>query len=593
MTKVDWIFRLFPFLTWKSSININTLKSDLIAGLTGAVIVLPQGVAFAMIAGLPPQYGMYTAMITPVVAALFGSSRHLISGPTTAISIVVFSAVSHYVEPGSAEFIQLVLTLTFLAGVYQFGFGLVRLGTLVNFVSPNVVMGFTAGAAMLIATSQIKHILGITLPRGESFFNVWLIVIQKTESFNLYALVIAITTIGVAVIVKWILPKGPNLLIAMLVASLLSIFINGQEHGIGMVGEISAYLPQLSTPDLSIESIRIMAPKAFAVALLGLIEAVSISRSVATHSKQKIDGNQEFIGQGLSNIVGSFFSSYAGSGSFTRTGINFEAGAKTQLSAIFSAFFLLLILIFIAPLMAFLPIASMGGIILLVAYNLVEYKHIKSVVKTSKHETIILTITFLSTLFLDLEFAIYSGVLFSLFFYLNRTAKPNILALAPDPNERRHRLVNLEMVPLTECPQLKIIRIDGSLFFGAIQHVEEQLELIKEHGLRYKHILILGGGINFIDMAGADMLSEQAEQLRQLGGGLYLLGIKEEATKTLRQDKYLDRIGNHNIFGSISEALSTINIRMDLEKCYLCHRNIFRECLTKKIKIESKMHESK
>ncbi|MBU3918049.1 sodium-independent anion transporter, partial [bacterium] len=497
------MIRLFPFLSWQPFINAKNLKSDIIAGLTGAVIVLPQGVAFAMIAGLPPQYGMYTAMVTPVIAALFGSSRHLISGPTTAISIVVFSAVSQYAQPGSADFIRLTLTLTFLAGMYQFGFGLARLGALVNFVSPNVIMGFTSGAALLIATSQMKHVLGIVAPRGESFVVTWLTVFKNAGSANYYVLIVAATTLVSAVIIKRIIPKGPVLLLAMLIAGLLSRLIGGEEHGVRMVGEITAYLPQLSTPDLSIVSIRLMAPKAFAVSLLGLIEAVSISRSVAALSLQKVDGNQEFIGQGLSNIVGSFFSSYAGSGSFTRTGINFEAGAKTPLAAIFSAFFLILILIFLAPLMAYLPIASMGGIILLVAYNLIEFKHIRSVIKTSKVETFIIAITFFSTLFLDLEFAIYSGVLFSLFFYLNRTAKPKILSIAPDPEEPRRRFINLERKHLVECPQFKIIRVDGSLFFGAVQHVEENLEIIKEKGLRYKHILILGEGINFIDMAGA------------------------------------------------------------------------------------------
>ncbi len=582
MTKLEWLIRFFPFLAWKSLINGQSLKSDLIAGVTGAVIVLPQGVAFAMIAGLPPQYGLYTAMVTPIVAALFGSSWHLISGPTTAISIVVFSAVSQYVEPGSAEFIKLTLTLTFLAGMYQFGFGLVRLGALVNFVSPNVIMGFTAGAAFLIASSQIKHVLGIAVPRGESFVDTWLAVAQNTDSINFYALIIALTTLLSAVIIKRLIPKGPNLLLAMLIAGLVSFLIGGEGHGVRMVGEITAFLPQLSAPDFSMVSVRLMAPKAFAVALLGLIEAVSISRSVAALSHQKVDGNQEFIGQGLSNIVGSFFSSYAGSGSFTRTGLNFESGAKTPLSAIFSVFFLLLILIFLAPLMAFLPVASMGGIILLVAYNLIEFKHIKGVIKTSNRETIVLAITFLSTLFLDLEFAIYSGVLISLFFYLNRTARPAIISMAPDLESTGRHFMNIERKALLECPQLKIMRIDGSLFFGAIQHVEEQVEKIEEEGLRYKHILILGYGINMIDMAGAGMLAELATRLRKKGGGLYFVGMKKEASKIIHQDKFLNNIGKQNVFDSVADAISTIVKTLDIEKCFLCQRNIFNECFIKK-----------
>jgi len=224
----------------------------------------------------------------------------------------------------------------------------------------------------------------------------------------------------------------------------------------------------------------------------------------------------------------------------------------------------------------------MGGIILLVAYNLIEFKHIRNVIRTSNRETIVLGVTFLSTLFLDLEFAIYSGVLFSLFFYLSRTAKPKIISMAPDLEKATHRLVNLERKSLLECPQLKMIRIDGSLFFGAVQHVEEFTEKIEEYGLRYKFILVLGYGINVIDMAGANMLAEQASRLKKRGGGLYLVGIKKEASQILYQDQYLNMIGKHNVFSSVSDAISTIVKAVDLEKCYLCQRNIFNECIPKK-----------
>ncbi|MFK5949974.1 MAG: SulP family inorganic anion transporter, partial [Methylococcales bacterium] len=309
------VLALFPFLKWFKLITLNTLKADLLAGLTGAVIVLPQGVAFATIAGLPPEYGLYTAMITPVIAALFGSSHHLVSGPTTAISIVIFSAVSHHAEPGTPEFISIALTMTFLAGVYQLTFGLARLGALVNFVSHTVVIGFTAGAAILIATSQMKHILGIFIPKGESFLHTWLDIFNNIGSSNLYLVIIALATLFTAIVIKKAMPKIPNLLIGMVVGSVIAYGFKDLTDGIALVGEIPGNFPPLSTPDFSFETITSLAPEAFAVALLGLIEAVSISRAVATKSNQRIDSNQEFTGQGLSNIVGSFFSSYAGSGS--------------------------------------------------------------------------------------------------------------------------------------------------------------------------------------------------------------------------------------------------------------------------------------
>ncbi|MGD8940678.1 MAG: SulP family inorganic anion transporter, partial [Gammaproteobacteria bacterium] len=313
---------IFPFLAWFKLVTKDTIKADFMAGLTGAVIVLPQGVAFATIAGLPPEYGLYTAMITPIIAALFGSSFHLVSGPTTAISIVVFSTISHHAEPGSPEFIALVLTMTFLAGVYQLAFGLARLGALVNFVSHTVVIGFTAGAALLIASSQMKHITGISMPKGETFLNTWVDVIVGAGDINIYLITIALATLFSAILAKRFMPKMPNLLIGMFVGSILALVFKDYTDSIKLVGEIPAHLPPLSHPIFSLETIKALAPEAFAVALLGLIEAVSISRAVATKSNQRIDANQEFIGQGLSNIAGSFFSSYAGSGSFTRSGIN-------------------------------------------------------------------------------------------------------------------------------------------------------------------------------------------------------------------------------------------------------------------------------
>ncbi|MCI5212711.1 MAG: SulP family inorganic anion transporter, partial [Candidatus Electrothrix sp. ATG2] len=246
---------LFPFLRWFKLVTKESLKDDLIAGLTGAVIVLPQGVAFATIAGLPPEYGLYTAMITPIIAALFGSSLHLISGPTTAISIVVFSSISHYAEAGSPEFISLALTLTFLAGVYQLAFGLARLGSLVNFVSHTVVIGFTAGAAILIATSQMKHITGIPIPKGESFLHTWVDLFQGMGDVNLFLVTIGIVTLIVSFVSKKFFPNAPNLLIGMVVGSLLAVVFNklqvAEPGAIKLVGEIPAHLPPLSSPDFS------------------------------------------------------------------------------------------------------------------------------------------------------------------------------------------------------------------------------------------------------------------------------------------------------------------------------------------------------
>ncbi len=576
------ISRIFPFLNWWPLVNRQSLRADFIAGLTGAVIVLPQGVAFATIAGLPPVYGLYTAMVTPIVAGLFGSSRHLISGPTTAISIVVFSTIREHAAPGSPEFIQLALTMTLFAGVYQLAFGLARLGSLVNFVSHTVVIGFTAGAAILIGTSQMRHVLGIEIPHGHSFAETWVVVFEKIGQVNLNVFAVAMITLVVALLIKKRFPMWPNLLIGMVAGGGLAHALGGEAAGLRMIGAIPAQLPPFSIPGVDLDLLREIGANAFAVALLGLIEAVSISRAIASKSHQRIDGNQEFIGQGLSNIVGSFFSSYAGSGSFTRSGINYTAGAVTPMSAIFAAVMLMLIILLVAPLMAYLPIAAMGGIIMLVAYNLIDFHHISKILKVSKHETVILLITFFSTLFLQLEFAIYMGVLSSLLLFLNRTSAPDIISLAPDPDSPKHAFTNIARKPLRQCPQLKIIRIDMSIYFGSITHVQKALNKIVDNE-RIKHILIVGSGIGFVDLAGAEMLVQEAARLRAMGGGLYFCSNRKAVTESLSKTHVIDDIGPENFFVEKQDAIAAIYARLDANICETCTARVFHECNQGKI----------
>lgn len=571
--------RFLPFLAWFRMVNAETLKADLIAGFTGAVIVLPQGVAFATIAGLPPEYGLYTAMITPIIAALFGSSRHLISGPTTAISIVIFSTVSHHAVPGTAEFVEIALTMTFLAGVYQFVFGLVRLGALVNFVSHTVVIGFTAGAAILIVTSQMKHILGVYVPRGESFMHTWMDLWYSLSAINIYAVSIALISLLVALAIKWRWRTAPNLLVALLIGGGLTYWLGAEQHAITLVGEIPGRLPPLSTPDFSYSTITKLASEAFAVAMLGLIEAVSISRSIASKSNQRISASQEFMGQGLSNIVGSFFSSYAGSGSFTRSGVNYAAGAKTPLSAIFAAVILMLIVLMIAPLTAYLPVPAMAGVILLVAYNLIDLSQIRHILSSSKNETIILLVTFLATLFLELEFAIYLGVLLSLVIFLWRTSTPEIVTLAPDIDQdaQKNTLVDVSSKPLNQCPQLKIIRIDMSVYFGSLNHIQTRLNEITDSE-RISHILIIGTGINFVDLSGEEMLLSEARRLEKLGGGLYFADLKPSVYEFLGRAHFISDVGNTHFFDRKKYALRYLYQKLDREICERCSARVFTEC---------------
>ena len=571
--------KIFPFILWFRLTTIETIKADFFAGLTGAIIVLPQSVAFATIAGMPPEYGLYTAMVVPIIAALFGSSFHLVSGPTTAISIVVFAAVSKYAAPGSEEFVALALTLTFLAGVYQLVFGLAKFGLLVNFVSHNVVIGFTAGAALLIASSQIPYILGIHIPRGEGFINTWIDLYSGVGEFNIYLLIVGLGTLVSAIIIKLVRPKFPYLLIGMFVGGFLAFYLSNFTDSIETVGVMPAYFPPLSSPNFSLNSLKSLAPEAFAIALLGLIEASSIGRSIATKSNQRINPSQEFIGQGASNIVGSFFSGYASSGSFTRTGVNFESGARTPLSAILAALFLMVIVLLVGPLISYLPYAAMAGIILIVAYNLIDFQSIKKTFTYSKSESVIFTATFLSTLLFELEFAIYLGVLLSLMLFIAKTSAPEVhtLAFGSPPGEEIRKLQSIRKTPLVQCPQLKIIRIDMSIYFGSINHIQKQISQIVDNQRIY-HILIVASGVNFIDLAGIEGLLIEHRRLKALNGNLYLVDVKSSTYEFMEKVNFVNEIGRENFFESKEEAIHIVFDRLDRSKCEKCQALVFKEC---------------
>ena len=566
--------KFFPFLAWLPLAK-KSWKDDLIAGITGTVIVIPQAVAFAMIAGLPPIYGFYTAMITPVIAALFGSSYHLISGPTTAISIVVYATLSKYVNPETdlEVFISLAMVLTFLAGLFQFIMGLLRMGKLVNFVSHSVVIGFTAGAGILIAFKQLKHVFGLNVPQGSTVLEIIKYIGEHIAQTNWYVFSVAMGTLGIALFIKILIKPLSRyyMLIAMVFGSLLAIWLGGEATGIKTVGDVPSHLPPFNMPDLSYTNIKKLSSGALVLALLGLIEAVAIARAIALSTHQRIDGNQEFIGQGLSNLVASFFSSYAGSGSFTRSGVNHQAGAKTPLSAIFAAFFLMLVLLFLGKYASYLPKPAMGGIILLVGYNLVDIHHIKQVLKTSKRELVVLAITFFGTLFFELEFALMAGIFASLFFYLERTSKPNIAVLGLNTEDK---FINtLREKNLKECSNLKIVRIDGSMYFASIEVVSDFFTTLYD-GNEVQNILVACNGINFIDLGAAEWLTNEVIKWQKNRGGIYFSGMKLISQDVLKKGGFMQKMGQEIFFTDKSIAITEIHKKFDSP----CEVKAFREC---------------
>ena len=578
-----WLYRLLPFLRWWPNVTQQTFKSDALAALTGAMIVLPQAVAFATIAGLPPEYGLYAAMVPAIVGAMWGSSWHLVSGPTTAISIVVFASISPLAEPGSAQFIGMVLTLTLLAGLIQLAMGLARLGALVNFISHTVIIGFTAGAAILIATSQIKNFFGLDISRGAHFHEVLIQFGTHIVDTQPWVLTVGMVTLVSGILAKRYLRKLPYMIVAMvagsLVAALLNYEMGAEQTGIHTVGALVASFPPISLPDFSLTAIKQTLFPATIIAILALTEAVAIARSVAAKSDQRIDSNQEFVGQGLSNIAGSFFSSYASSGSFNRSGVNYASGAKTPLAAAMSAVFLLLIVLLVAPLAAYLPVASMAAILFIVAWSLIDFHHIGEILKRHNRERIILAITFIGTL-VDLEKGIFLGILASLMFYLYRTSQPSIRELVPSFINRlnpQRKLVAVD-TDAPACPQMAILRVEGSIFFGAVEHVQQHFRNVDEADPNKKHLLLAARAIGFIDLSGAELFAKEAIRRRKMGGGLYIVGVQPDLCEMMKRSGQVDTVGEDHIFSHKGDAIKAIYARMDNEICRTCTARVFREC---------------
>ena len=572
--------RVFPFLRWWPRVDPRTTRADLIAGLSGAILGLPQGVAFAILAGLPPEYGLYAAMVPPALSALFGSSHHMIAGPTNAIAILLFASLTPLAPAGTPDYIRLVLTVTLLTGLIQLAMGLARLGGLVNFISHTVLVGFSTGAAILIAVSQIKAFFGLSIPSEASFLETLRLFFTQIGSINPWVAAVGIFTLLAGIVAKRYVRRVPFMITATIAGSLFAVALDlafGSERtGIRMVGALPSQLPPLSLPDVSFETLRKAAPTALANTILALTLAIGVGRSLALKSGQRIDSNQEFIGQGISNIAGSFFSSFPSAGSFNRSGANYEAGAKTPLAAVYSSLFLAAIVLVVAPLAAYLPYASVAAILFLIARGLIDVPRIRAILRTDRSEAAVLLVTLFAALFLGLATAIYAGVILSLLLFLNKAAHPGIRDVKPDV---RGGSFNFDAdTGLPDCPQLKMLRINGSIFFGAVEHIEDAFHRVDRENPLQKHLLIVASGINVIDISGAELLAREARRRRAMGGGLYFYFVKDAVYELLERGGYLKDIGTENIFHPKDDVIGTIYKRLDSTICRDSTARIFAQC---------------
>lgn len=574
------------FGNWVRGVSPATLRADAMAGLLGAVLVLPQGIAFATLAGLPPEYGLYTAIVPGVIAALFGSSWHVMSGPTNANSLALFAMLSPLALAFSPGYIQLALAVTVMVGIMQWLIGALRLGTLANFISPATLFGFTSGAAVLIAVYALPDLLGLSAAAEHGAAAVLLHVVSELKTVQPVALAVASVTVVVTLLVRRVRPHWPSMLAGLAAATLLgwawTHYAGTAAPPLRTVGQIATPWPKFSVPRVSWASLSELLGLAFALTIVALGQSISIAKAVAARSGQRIDANREFRGQGLSNIVGGFFSSYVSCGSLNRSLPNLEAGARTPLSAVFSAVLLLGLVAVSASLLAQIPMAALAALLVLVAASLLDLKRWRQLLGLSRTEFAVALATLVATVSIRLEIAILLGTLLSLMSFLYRTSRPAMRSMGFDSwTPERQFVVRADAAaPLPECPQLKLLRMEGEVYFGATQHVADTLHALRHAAQPQKHLLVMGKSMNFIDLAGAQLWEAELHARRAMGGDLYFHRPRPEVIRMWRTTGFTRLLGPEHQFPDKRSAIAAIFARLDPQICRQCSARIFWECRT-------------
>ena len=565
------------FGDWTQSVSPTTLRADALAGLLGAVLVLPQGIAFATLAGLPPQYGLYTAVVPCIIAALFGSSWHVMSGPTNANSLALFAMLSPLALAFTPAYIQLALAVTLMVGVMQFLIGALRLGSLANFISPAALFGFTSGAAVLIAIYALPDFLGLPPAKERGAFGVLMHGVALFGQLDKLALLVGATTVLVALGARYIRPGWPFMLIGLVAATALA---SGTGMPVRTIGHVTTPWPQFVLPQISWASVSELLGLAFALTIVALGQAISIAKAVAAKSGQRIDANREFRGQGLSNIVGGFFSCYVSCGSMNRSMPNLQAGARTPLAAVFAALLLLALVAVSSPLLAKIPMAALAGLLLMVAVFLFDLPRWREVFTLSRTEFAVALATLIATLTIRLEMAILLGTLLSLMTFLYRTSKPAMRTMGFDSTRENRQFVVIEggKTALPECPQLKLLRMEGEVYFGATQHVADKLHALRHAANPQKRLLVMGKSMNFIDLAGAELWEQELNARRAMGGDLYFHRPRPEVIAMWQTTGFTRLLGPEHQFPDKRVAIATIFPKLDPQICSTCTARIFWEC---------------
>lgn len=551
------------------------LRPDFIAGLTVGVILLPQAIAYSLLAGLPPQMGLYTAIVGGIAAALWGSSDQLHSGPTNTISILLLSTLAVITTPDSSNYLIAAGLLTVMVGIFQLGLGLLRLGFIVNFVSHSVIVGFATGAGFLIALRQIDPLLGLDVPRSDVLTGLRDSLLSLPE-IQLLTAALGLGTMILIIVLRRVNPRLPGSLIAIVTATLAVFLLGDRAADVAVVGNIAGGVPPLARlPLLDLNMVGKLSVGALAVAAIGLMQTTAVSRSLASQTRQRLDNNQEFVGQGIANIFSGFFSGYATSGSFTISAVKYRSGGRTRLASVFASLIIFLAILTVGSVGAYLPVSALAGTLIIAAYNMIDKVEIRRIFQGAPGDAVIMIVTFLGTLLLDLDFAVLSGILLSFVLYLIRTSAPRVQVVVPDESYRH--FTQRPGAPL--CPQLGIVEVKGDLYFGAVSHIEEEILELAAHNPEQRFLLVRMHHVNQVDFSGIHMLESLIDTYRDRGGDVFLVRVNAEAQRLMESTGCLSFLGARNILDEDTAVDYLFHRMLDPAVCiYECPVRVFREC---------------
>lgn len=554
------------------------LRADLMAGLTVGVVSLPQGIAFALLAGLPAEMGIYTSIVAAIVGALWGSSNQLSTGPTNTHSLLVFSILLPVAVPGSPLYISAAGMLALMAGTFRIVMGMARLGVLINFVSDSVIVGFTAGAGVLIIVGQLRSLLGLSFPSSPRLVDTASNVALHIQDAHLLTMLIGLGTIAATVLIKRFRKNWPAPLIAMGLAALAVAIFDLPEYGVAVLDSLTRSLPPVS--DLRLLNLNLIADLstgALAVAVIGLVEAMSIGRAIAAQTGQRLDSNQEFIGQGLANLAAGIWSGYPASGSFNRSALNLDSGAQTPIASVFSGLVILVVVLLFAPLAVYVPLASISALLIVSAYSMINRKEIARIWQGTQGDRLIMVATIGATLFLPLQFAVLIGVLMSLVYYIWRTSLPRVYPVVPDANFRH--LVPQHERRQPSCPQLGILEIRGDLYFGAAPNVEDVIVRNRSHQPQQRFLLLRLVSVDHIDISGIHMLESTVRSYREQGGDVFLVRVQAPIFDFMQATGFVDLLGRDHFLDEDAAITRLFHHVLDPAICiYECDVKVFKEC---------------